>query len=280
MYNRKKPPLACSRFYLKIYIITKTDLFFKRGAAKIACMATKIYLTSFKGGTGVTAFCIGLGLALAELGERTLIVDGDTLSGGAILAGGLSNMQVYTLADYEKGACRAKQTLIPHAQTANLCFMPSIGLKNAEAANRAVADVEGLFDFILADKTAKESCDRAIIVTEPFLPSVKSADCCRNALADGGFKDIGLVVNKICGGQILNGEIMTAQEIAAVLHLPLTAVIPEDLTLSAGKYRNATIKAFKLAAAAVCGKKEGTCNVIAKYAGLGGYIKRKLREKV
>lgn len=112
MYNRQKPPLACSRFYLKIYIITKTDLFFKRGAAKIACMATKIYLTSFKGGTGVTSFCIGLGLALAELGERTLIVDGDTLSGGAILAGGLSNMQVYTLADYEKGACRAKQTLI------------------------------------------------------------------------------------------------------------------------------------------------------------------------
>ena len=60
-------------------------------------MAVKIYVTSFKGGTGVTSFCIGLGLALAELGERTLIIDGDNLSGGALLAGGISNMQVYTL---------------------------------------------------------------------------------------------------------------------------------------------------------------------------------------
>lgn len=243
-------------------------------------MAQKIYVTSFKGGTGTTAFCIGLGLALAELGERTLILDGDTLSGGGILAGGLSNMQVYTLADYEKGACRAKQTLIPHPQTANLCFSPSLGLKDLSAANRAVADLDGLFDFILADKIAEESCDRALIVTEPFLPSVKSADCCRNVLADSGFKDIGLVVNKICGGQILNGEIMTAQEIASVLHLPLTAVIPEDLTLSAGKYRPETLKAFKIAAAAISGRKDGTCNIISKYTGLGGYIKRKLREKV
>ena len=243
-------------------------------------MAVKIYVTSFKGGTGVTSFCIGLGLALAELGERTLIIDGDNLSGGALLAGGLSNMQVYTLADYEKGACRAKQTLIAHPQAQNLCFMPSLGLKDGAVTNRAVADVDGLFDFILADKTAKESCEKAIIVTEPFLPSVKSADCCRSALADCGFKDIGLVVNKICGGQVLNGEIMTAQEIASVLHLPLTAVIPEDLTLSSGKSLPNTVKAFKIAAAAVSGRKDGTCNVLTKYIGLSGYIKRKLREKV
>lgn len=153
-------------------------------------------------------------------------------------------------------------------------------MKNPTAAISAVADVDGLFDFILADKIAKESCDKAVIVTEPFLPSVKSADCCRSALADGGFKDIGLAVNKICGAQVLNGEIMTAQEIASVLHLPLTAVIPEDLTISAGKCLPNTLKAFKIAAAAISGKKEGVCNVLSKYAGLSGYIKRKLREKV
>ena len=40
-------------------------------------MAKKIYMTSLKGGTGVTTCCVGLGLALAGIGERTLVVDGD-----------------------------------------------------------------------------------------------------------------------------------------------------------------------------------------------------------
>ena len=36
-------------------------------------MAVKIYMTNFKGGTGVTTCAVGLALALAKLGERTLI---------------------------------------------------------------------------------------------------------------------------------------------------------------------------------------------------------------
>jgi len=243
-------------------------------------MATKIYATSFKGGTGVTTFCVGLGLALAELGERTLIVDGDFKSGSALLTGGLKNMQVYTLADYEKAACRAKQTLLSHPQSPNLCFMPTLGMRDLTTADRAVREIDGLFDFILLDKTARACCDRAVIVTEPFLPSVKSADCCRSELSDSGVKDIGLIINKVCGGQILSGEIMTVQEIAAVLHLPLTAVIPEDLLISVGKYKKTTAKAFKIAAETVSGKKEGLCNALSGYGGLNGYFKRKMREKV
>ncbi|MBD5632474.1 MAG: septum site-determining protein MinD [Clostridia bacterium] len=243
-------------------------------------MAKKIYMTSFKGGTGVTTCCIGLGLALAESGERTLIVDGDTKSGNAMLIANLRNMQVYTLADYERGACRAKQTILTHPKTGNLCFMPSLNLKDLSAAAKAVTDVDGLFDYILLDKIAIEVCDSAFIVTEPFLPSVKSADCCRSALADGGIKDIGLVVNKINGGQILSGDIMTAQEIATVLHTPLKAVIPEDLTLCAGKWRQSTLKAFGIAAQTVTGKKESFCNVLKGYAGMSGYFKRKMREKI
>lgn len=243
-------------------------------------MAQKIYFTSRKGGTGVTTCCVGLGTALAESGERTLVVDGDTESGGALIIGGCMNMQVYTLADYEKGGCRAKQTILSHPKNGNLCFMPTIGLKNKDAALQAVADVEGLFDFVLLDKIARECCTEAIIVTEPFVASVKSADCCRSKLTDGGTESVGLIVNKINGGQILNGEIMTAQEISGILHLPLKAVIPEDLSLPAGKWRQNTVKAFKIAADALCGRREGVCNVLKGFGGVNGYIKRKMREKI
>lgn len=271
---------AKSKYFHKNIYLHKKSPYFRGGRGYNAAMAKKIYVTSLKGGTGVTTFCVRLGLALAEAGERTLIVDGDAASGCAMLLAGLQNMQVYTLADYEKGACRAKQTVLCHPNASNLCFMPSLGLKNLAAADSAVDDVDGLFDYILLDKISKSRCDCALIVTEPYLPSIKSADCCRSQLADEGIKDIGLVVNKMNGGQILNGEVMTAQQIAAVLHLPLKAVIPEDLSLSAGSCKKTTQKAYRLAAATLTGKKEDFCNVLSGYGGVNGLIKRKMRKKI
>ncbi len=228
----------------------------------------------------MTTCSVGLGYALAEAGERTLVVDGDRKSACALTVAGCANMQVFTLADYEKGACRAKQTLISHPAQRNLSIMPSLNLTDQTFAERAVAEVEGLFDYVILDKTGLPASDEAIIVTEPFLPSIKSADCCRSALADGGHKDVSLIVNKVCGAQILGGEIMTAQEIAAILHLPLKAVIPEDLTLAAGRWRKKTYKAFAVAADNLSGRREGVLNVVRSYFGARGYLKRKMREKI
>lgn len=237
-------------------------------------------MTNIKGGTGVTTCCVGLGFALAMLGERTLIIDGDKDCAGALQAGGLANMQSYTLADYEKGACRAKQTFVCHPKTGNLSFSSSAGLKDNSAALSAVDEVDGLFDYILLDKIASEKCDEALIVTEPFVCSVKSSDVCKAKLCDGGIRDIGLFVNKMYGGHILNGEVMTAQEIAALLRIPLKAVIPEDLTVPLGKWKKQTVKAFKLAAENICGKKNAVCNVMLPYFGPSGFIKRKMRERI
>ena len=243
-------------------------------------MAVKIYMTNLKGGTGVTTCCIGLGLSLAKAGERTLILDGDRFAAGALLMSGCVNMQIYTLADYEKGACRAKQTLISHHNTLNLSLASSLGLMDEKFAEAAVDELDGLFDYILLDKIGKRKCDSAIIVTEPYTPSVKSSDACKSYLSDGGIKDISLFVNKLNGGQIINGEVMTAQEIASVLHLPLKAVIPEDLSLPLGKWKKTTLKAFKAAAETITGKRESLCNVLKPYFGFNGYIKRKVRERL
>lgn len=243
-------------------------------------MAKKIYMTNLKGGAGVTTCCTGLGFALAGLGERTLIIDGDNISEGGLQVGGCANMQTYTFADFAKGACRAKQTLIAHPKILNLSFASSLGLDDREVAERAVDELDGLFDYILLDKITPKKCDEAIIVTEPFVPSLKAADCCKAKLSDGGVKNIGLFVNKLNGGHIINGEVMTAQEIASLLHLPLKAVIPEDLALPLGKWKKSTMKVFKVAAEMVMGRKELVCNVLRNYFGINGYIKRKVRERL
>lgn len=243
-------------------------------------MAKKILFTSFKGGTGVTTVAVGVGFALAAAGERTLIVDGDKLTGCAEIMGECRNSVVYTLADYEKGACRAKQTLVSHPRSSNLLFMPSINSKDGEAFKRAVTDVDGLFDYILCDRAAAEICDCALIVTEPFTPSIKSADLCRSRLTDGGLSDVALIVNKLSAASILNGETMTAYEIAALLRLKLAAVIPEDLSLPLGKAKRRTKNAFRFAADGISGKRDSVFNILRGAGGLNGYIKRKMREKL
>lgn len=243
-------------------------------------MARKIYFTSLKGGTGVTTVCTGIGIALAQAGERTLIVDGDRISGGGLIAAGLGNMQVYTLGDYERAACRAKQAAICHPKLRNLYIMPSLGLKDISVEEKAVEEVEGLFDYVLLDKAAAGFGNEAVIVTEPYLPSVKSADNCRSLLADSGIKEISLIVNKLSGGLVMSGEVLGAEEIAEVLHLPLTAVIPEDFLIPSGKRRQSTAAAFRIAADVISGKSDGVFNILRGYTGLNGYFKRKMRAKI
>lgn len=243
-------------------------------------MAKKIYFSSLKGGTGVTTVCVGLGLALAAKGERTLLVDGDTQSACAMIVAGLGNMQVYTLADYERAACRAKQAVINHPKCNNFSIMPSLGLKDISLIRRAVGEVEGLFDYVLLDKVAPEICDGAVIVTEPYLPAVKSADCCKSALCDSGIKDVTLIVNRLNGGQVMSGEAFSAEQIAQILRLKLLAVIPEDPTISAGKWRQRTVEAFGAAANAVLGKSGDVYDVLRGYHGLNGILRRKMRARI
>lgn len=243
-------------------------------------MAKKLYFTSLKGGTGVTTCCVGLGFALAELGERTLIVDGDDKSGNALLFGGVENKQVYTLGDFERGACRAKQAVITHPNSKNLCFLSSLGIKERSSADKAVCALDGLFDYILLDKISQSVCDRAIIVTEPYLPALKSADVCRAILCDDKVSDVALIINKMCGGLVLSGQTAGAEEISKMLHLPLVAVIPEDLNISSGEAKQATIKAFRAAAQNVRGKSQDVFNAVKQYSGFYGYIKRKARARL
>ena len=73
---------------------------------------------------------------------------------------------------------------------------------------------------------------------------------------------------------------MTAQEIATLLHLPLRAVIPEDLSMPLGKWKKTTMKAFRAAADTISGKREIILNVLSGYFGINGFIKRKMREKI
>lgn len=243
-------------------------------------MADKIFFASAKGGAGATTVAAGVGFALALAGERTLIVDGDNVSGCALTVCGCRGLQVFTVEDFKNGACRAKQAITQHPKIKNLYVMPTLGCSDKKATESAVRETEGLFDYVLCDNAAYGACDRAVVVTEPYTPSVRAADGAVAALKDGGIKLSGIIVNKVNGGLILSGDIAYPEDIARALNVPLVAVLPEDLALTLGRWRDYSKKYFKIAAARIMGKNVKIPYLESSYTGAGGYFRRKMREKI
>ena len=243
-------------------------------------MADKIFITKSKGGAGATTVVAGLGFALASAGDRTLIIDGDNLCGCGLAVCGCANMQVFTVADYERGACRAKQAMVQHPKYKNLYIMPTLGCTDKEATELAVREVAELFDFVLCDDVAQAVCRRTFVVTEPYLPSVRAADAKLCTLKDGGARIGGIIVNKVNGGLILGGKTSYPEEIAATLNAPLFALVPEDMALTLGQWRAYSMKYFKLAAARLKGKNVKLPYPESGYTGASGYFRRKMRERI
>ena len=243
-------------------------------------MADTIYITSARGGAGATTCAVKLALALGDAGERTLVLDGDSECACGLEISGLTGLNVYTLADVETGACRVKQAILAHPSSPNAYFLPSLGLKDAERMNTAVEECSALFDFVICDGGAANACKRALLVSDPYSSSLPSAQRRGGELKDAGFKEVGLLVNKVNGGLVYDGSILPPREFAEIVRLPLWGVIPEDLTLPLGKMRGGTKKAFALTAQFIAGKSKKTYGVIRPYAGIGGMIKRRMREKV
>lgn len=243
-------------------------------------MSKVIYVASARGGAGATTCSYRLGCALSECGERTLIVDGDCDCADALTVSGMNGLNVYTLADAEKGACRVKQAILQHNAHLNLFLLPALGCTDAGFVTQAVADASATFDYVLCDECAAGACSKGVVVTEPYPSSIKAADKKIARLKDGGMKEIGLIVNKVNGGLVFDGEIMTPQEIASILRCELWGVVPEDLSLPIGKINRSAEKSFKLTAERITGKGEKVYGVIKPYAGFGGTIKRKLRKLV
>ena len=243
-------------------------------------MSGNIYFAGSRGGAGGTTCAVGVGLALARGGDRVLIVDGDKDMPAALLAAGCAGLQTYTLEEARQGACRVKQALVEHPRSPNLFILPCAGCADEQFVQRAAKETAPLFDYVLCDGAAAGACEQAAVVCEPYPASIKGADICINKLRDGGMKDVGVIVNKVNGGLLREGRIMTPADIAALLRAELWGVIPEDLDMPLGTMRQDSAKAFRMTAARISRGAKKIYSPYAGYAGPGGYIKRKMRSRI
>ncbi len=198
----------------------------------------KIVVTSGKGGVGKTTVTATLGRKLADMNFRVCLVDGDVGLNNLDVVVGVESRVVYDIGDVLLGKCRAFQALVGDAES-SMKVLPSARDNTLITTQAFRCVVDGLkeFDFVLIDcpagieqgfHRAVSAADEAIVVTTPSASAIRDADKVVSLLQSYKLQDMSLVVNRIRADMVSRGEMMSAIDIAKLLHLPPIGVIPED----------------------------------------------------
>lgn len=214
-------------------------------------MGVSIVITSGKGGVGKTTTTANLGTALAALGKKVVVVDGDTGLRNLDVLMGLENRIVYTIMDVIENRCRLKQALIKDKRYPNLCLLPTAQTKDKDDISthdmlNIVNTLKEDFDYVLIDSPAGieqgfensvVGADKAIVVVNPEITSVRDADRVIGKLDAKGLEDHAVIVNRLNYEMTKKGDMLDVPDIIETLSVKLLGVVPDDrgITVSTNK---------------------------------------------
>lgn len=261
-------------------------------------MSRVIVFTSGKGGVGKTTICANLGVKLASMGNRVVMVDLDLGLNNLDVVMGIENKIVFDIVDVIENKCRIRQALVQDFRYPNLYVLPSSHLFSSNSVNahsiKLITDsLSQLFDYVLIDcpagidigfHRAVYCATEAIVVTTPHISSIRDADKVIAVLKSYNLISTKLVVNRIRGDLVLNGEMVEAKRISQLLKTPLAGIIPDTDILGsqiAGKIMNTKNDTpIDALAMNIHNGTEYLYDYLSKYQGLFGSIKRNLRRKI
>lgn len=262
-------------------------------------MARRIVITSGKGGVGKTTVTANLGIALANLGQRVVLIDLDFGLNNLDVVVGVESKVVYDMSDVFECRCRVKQALVQRDEKKNLFVLPSGNSPNlnyvtGQDVKLMLEGLYPLFDYILIDCPAgidigfhrAVSCvDEAIIVATPNVTSLRDADKVISVINSYKLDRVGLVVNRARGDLILNDKMMMPSDIQALLKTDLVGVLPEEdaVFLSTGyklPSKSDSAKAYKILANNIHKGNNKLFDVTGKYSGFFGSIRRCIKRSI
>ena len=196
-------------------------------------MSEVIVITSGKGGVGKRTTAANIGIGLAQLGKKVVMVDTDIGLRNLDVVLGLENRIVYNLVDVVEGNCRMKQALIRDKRYEQLYLLPSAQTRDKtsvtpEQMKKLCDELKQSFDFVLLDCPAGIEQGFAIVVTTPEVSAIRDADRIIGLLEAQDLRDISLVINRIRPDMVKRGEMMSVDDVQEILAVPLLGILPDD----------------------------------------------------
>ena len=119
-------------------------------------MSEVIVVTSGKGGVGKTTSTANIGMGLAQMDKRVVMIDTDIGLRNLDVILGLENRIIYNLVDVIEGTCRLKQALIRDKRYPGLFLLPSAQTRDKssvspEQMKKLVEQMREDFDYIILD---------------------------------------------------------------------------------------------------------------------------------
>ena len=205
-------------------------------------MGEVIVITSGKGGVGKTTTTANLGSALALNGKKVVLVDTDIGLRNLDVVMGLENRIVYDIVDVVEEKCKLRQALIKDKRFNELFLLPAAQTRDKSAIDELqmkelTSKLKDDFDFVLVDcpagieqgfKNAIAGADRALVVTNAEISSIRDADRIIGLLEAAEIKNPELIINRLRPNMVKRGEMMDVEDIVDLLSIDLIGVISDD----------------------------------------------------
>lgn len=205
-------------------------------------MSEVIVITSGKGGVGKTTSTANIGIGLARMNKKVVLIDTDIGLRNLDVVMGLENRIVYNLVDVTEGNCRIRQALIKDKHCPTLYLLPAAQTRDKssvspEQMRKLVDDLKPIFDYVILDSPAgieqgfRNACaaaDRALVITTPEVSAIRDADRIIGLLESDGLKKIDLIINRIRPDMVKRGDMMSVEDVTDILSASLIGAIPDE----------------------------------------------------
>src|ERR1700757_2338312 len=212
-------------------------------------MAKVLVVTSGKGGVSKTTSTAAFGAALAQSGQKVVVVDFDVGLRNLDLIMGAERRVVFDLINVVQGVAKLPQALIRDKRLENLWLLPASQTRDKEAlteegVGRVISDMRNNFDWIVCDSPAgiergamlsMRYADEAIIVTNPEVSSVRDSDRIIGMLDSKTVKaekgeqvQKHILITRYDTSRAARGEMLGIDDVLEILATPLLGIIPES----------------------------------------------------
>jgi len=214
-------------------------------------MTKIVVVTSGKGGVGKTTTSASFASGLALHGQKTVVIDFDVGLRNLDLIMGCERRVVYDFVNVINGEATLNQALIKDKHSDNLYVLAASQTRDKEAltqegVERVLQELTDMgFDFIVCDSPAGIEtgammamyfADEALVVTNPEVSSVRDSDRILGMLSSRTLRAIQgqepikehLLITRYNPNRVLEGQMLSLDDIQDILRIPLLGVIPES----------------------------------------------------